>query len=550
MTYNLPVLQVPGPETTFSLPLTYRAGIGVEQEASWVGLGWSMNPGAIVRSVNGYPDDACGELAINSYTDPGSHGWYGGVPGVLDLGWDSETGHHGSASLLGLVSASWSGGKLQSGDIIGIGAKRGQGFTLDGEKFTMGLITIASLGSAAAASAATEGVAMGTKQLAIAAGKEVANAVVSGVMSSALGKAAPTGEGYTGSTTIEHKNWFRTDYWVFVNDTAKQSMFGSLYFYAMGSKTNMTFDGKYSDANAYGPDVYDGPANYPNTSRKGYKFNASRNYNQQGNFIYGVGGDLQQTQYPNSTYKGSAGNPLSIAHDDFMVLGPGITGAIRPQRLDVGSVAYPRQMLENHDKYNLVSWAKYKVPFRYENTASNTYTYTDNTNPATTPVGVDGSHWGSSQLILTDPKLYDSTMASTAAHTEADRLGLSGRRFVQGKHIAWFSNKEINDAYEATPARYPIAEFQANPAGSICYQQLTGYTEIPGSSPDDPATYEPNYQQVCQTYKNAFRKVRPEQGIGAFTITAEDGTTYHYSLPVYHLRQYSKTNESTDPTQG
>lgn len=550
MTYNLPVLQVPGPETTFSLPLTYRAGIGVEQEASWVGLGWSMNPGAIVRSVNGYPDDACGELATNSYTDPGHHGWYGGVPSVLDLGWDSETGHYGSASLLGLVNASWSGGKLQSGDLIGIGATRGQGFTLDPMKFTMGLITVASLGSAAAASAATEGVALGTKQLAIEAGKQATGSLAMGVGVATLGKVAPTGEGYNGSTTIEHKNWFRTDYWVFVNDTAKQSMFGSLYFYAMGSKINTNFNGNYSDANAFGPNVYDGPANYPNSARKGYKFNYSRNYTQQGNFTSDVGGDLQQTQYPNSSYYNSAGLPLNIAHDDFMVLGPGITGAIRPQRLDVGSVAYPRQMLENHDKYSLVPWAKYKVPFRYENTASNTYTYTDNTNPTATPVGIDGSHWGNSQLTLTDPKLYDSTMASTAARTEADRLGLSGRRFAQGKHIAWYSNKEINDAYEATPARYPIAEFQANPAGSLCYQQLVGYTEIPAASPDDQPTYEPNYQQVCQNYKNAFRKARPEQGIGAFAITAEDGTTYHYSLPVYHLRQFSKTNESTDPTKG
>jgi hypothetical protein len=36
MTYNIPILDVPGPERSFSLPLTYRAGIRLEQEASWV----------------------------------------------------------------------------------------------------------------------------------------------------------------------------------------------------------------------------------------------------------------------------------------------------------------------------------------------------------------------------------------------------------------------------------------------------------------------------------------------------------------------------------
>ena len=267
---------MPGPETSFSLPLTYRAGIGVEQEASWVGLGWSMNPGAIVRSVNGYPDDACGELATNSYTDPGNHGWYGGVPGVLNLGWDSETGHYGSASLIGLVSGSWSGGKLQSGDIIGIGATRGQGFNIDAVKFISGISTVASLGTTSAAAFATGGVALGAKQLAIEVGKQAIGSLVAGVGVAALGKTtAPSGGGYNGYTDIEHKNWFRTDYWVFVNDTTKESMFGSLYFSTMGSKINQNFNGSYSDENAYGPNVYDGPGNYPNNSRKGYKFNYS-----------------------------------------------------------------------------------------------------------------------------------------------------------------------------------------------------------------------------------------------------------------------------------
>src|SRR6185369_16176337 len=55
---NFPILEVPGPEGNFSLPLSYHAGIGPEQEASWVGLGWNINAGSIARSINQYPDDA------------------------------------------------------------------------------------------------------------------------------------------------------------------------------------------------------------------------------------------------------------------------------------------------------------------------------------------------------------------------------------------------------------------------------------------------------------------------------------------------------------
>src|ERR1700754_3717050 len=46
-TYSLPLLEVPGPEGGYPLSLAYHAGIQPNEEASWVGLGWSLNPGAI-----------------------------------------------------------------------------------------------------------------------------------------------------------------------------------------------------------------------------------------------------------------------------------------------------------------------------------------------------------------------------------------------------------------------------------------------------------------------------------------------------------------------
>ncbi len=55
--YNIPLLDLDG----YPVNLAYQANIGMEDEASWVGLGWSLNPGAIDRNVRGLPDDFKGD---------------------------------------------------------------------------------------------------------------------------------------------------------------------------------------------------------------------------------------------------------------------------------------------------------------------------------------------------------------------------------------------------------------------------------------------------------------------------------------------------------
>lgn len=51
--YNIPLLDIDG----YPINLAYNAGIGMDQEASWVGLGWNLNPGVINRHMRGVPDD-------------------------------------------------------------------------------------------------------------------------------------------------------------------------------------------------------------------------------------------------------------------------------------------------------------------------------------------------------------------------------------------------------------------------------------------------------------------------------------------------------------
>ncbi|MEO5641917.1 MAG: hypothetical protein ABIQ40_00590 [Bacteroidia bacterium] len=64
--YNIPLMTVPGPNGGYPINMAYHAGIGMEQEASWVGLGWNINAGAINRSMRGIPDDFNGENILKT----------------------------------------------------------------------------------------------------------------------------------------------------------------------------------------------------------------------------------------------------------------------------------------------------------------------------------------------------------------------------------------------------------------------------------------------------------------------------------------------------
>ena len=58
--YSIPLMEI----GSLPLELSYASDSKMEDEASWVGLGWSLNPGAITRQVRGIPDDFNGDKIL------------------------------------------------------------------------------------------------------------------------------------------------------------------------------------------------------------------------------------------------------------------------------------------------------------------------------------------------------------------------------------------------------------------------------------------------------------------------------------------------------
>ncbi len=66
-TYNISLMHIPGPNGGYPLNMSYNAGSSMESQASWVGLGWNFNPGALVRNKQGLPDDFNGATIQRKY---------------------------------------------------------------------------------------------------------------------------------------------------------------------------------------------------------------------------------------------------------------------------------------------------------------------------------------------------------------------------------------------------------------------------------------------------------------------------------------------------
>jgi hypothetical protein len=150
--YNIPLMDVGG----YPVSLHYNSNISMDQEASWVGLGWNINPGAVNRSMRGLPDDFDGTdtitktqsvkdnktVGVNINPNLELFGLPKGLTATLGVfhntynGWGVETGINASIN-----SSIGSKGSLTAG--LGINSNTQSGVTIS-PSFGVGLSNSAS----------------------------------------------------------------------------------------------------------------------------------------------------------------------------------------------------------------------------------------------------------------------------------------------------------------------------------------------------------------------------------------------------------------------
>ena len=103
--HSIPLMNVEG----YPIVINYNSNIGMNQEASWVGLGWDLNIGSISREMRGLPDEFNGDQSIiktvNQNNNTTVEGWKVGTNVAYGFEFEKEkqvnTKLGGAITLLG-----------------------------------------------------------------------------------------------------------------------------------------------------------------------------------------------------------------------------------------------------------------------------------------------------------------------------------------------------------------------------------------------------------------------------------------------------------------
>jgi hypothetical protein len=487
-TYNIPLLEVPGPAGGYPLSLSYHAGIQPNEDASWVGLGWTLNPGAISRTVNGYPDDQLGAVRTRrDYNNGGQRNTFSvgvGVPGAtlnISISNDSNLGLGVGTSLS--IGPSF---KIE-GTGVGIGADFTVGDDGYGNSYK-GLsvgIAIGKAGDGARGLTANLGFSTnfnsvsGSAGIGLdfgankSAGRYTASLVGASISSNGLKPSMSVG-GYDLKQTSSFAGRATTESWGISTPPIPIGPFTL----TLGYNYMRYYSDETSDVNVIGT------LNASNTNGKNpddWSFDSYALLDPDAE------GGVTKNNDPDKSKGGSF-----PAYDSYQVNAQGLGGSIQPYIFDKGTLF--RQNLKKSDNSGYI--IKFlgssvtndfgfnrPVNFRFKNDFSNSLTYESANLRINSTGGI--------------------AVQTTETVTPTEGYNYETTQLAGSKHVEYFTNQQIKDGV-------------AKAKGFIDYKSSA----------------------LRETNKFGFNV---SSQIGGFMITNESGVTYHYSLPVYAYNQYSKS---------
>jgi hypothetical protein len=473
MSYVLPLLNVPSPEGGYPLSLSNHAGIAIDQEASWVGLGWSLNPGAINRGVTGVPDDwKESKISTIVYDAGGSSNSYNAS---ISVGWGGKGGF--SAGLYGSYT----------------------------ENKTFGGSTSYSSDFGAQGSAGPFNASLGTDGVGVGAGPIGINqSFKNGSFGASLSASFGPEEGKSGPTSSLGINW-NSSYGYSASIGSQQFLLSSGID---TPKLNISTEAIQANVQIYAINIGLGYSktrywtfeqNSKNYAGSLYAGHISYMYDND-NFPATIGFDSYNSIYKLAGDDQLLGDNLSnIAYDYYSVSGQGMSGSFKPQIFEPGTLIGTRTSTSSNGY--LTTYRKgvnNSFSKKIDTPTNDIHFYFDN--EPSSYLKVPSTNWTLSSSAtpeqITAPNALIVPGSTNTIIDGNNGYNSATKRKRTGSFIETFTNQEIN----------------TNPASIII--------------PD-------NYSRIGT----------PNEGIGAFKITAIDGKVYHYSIPVYQKEQVSVSSD-------
>ncbi len=517
MAYVLPLLEIDG----FPVTLSYHAGIPMEMEASWTGLGWNINTGSIARGVVGTPDDWLQGSRLNLtylqtrntvYTVDVGYGFPNGAEVGVGLSWGPNKSLSGSVSLsAGPVSASmdtdgnYSIGVSSSGgfkDVFGKVAESSGKNGFGGSLSVSGNVNRAGLSVNASAGGSYEGMSAGMGVS--VSGNGVGGGFSIGASGNATDKTkAGAGGGMSvGSFTAGDFNIASSGFYIplqigvfsFGFGMQKQTItlfkifskyaYGSLYhdnyqLYQLGAANNPLGEGHTVDSQ-------NGFIDYQRRDRYGDMYEQELPQDEI-NFT---------SDYRNSQEKLNFG---FAGYDSYSINASGVSGSLRP--LPGENTVLMGEGYEGDSPRHVDMPGAQKMKVYYHNSKKNGV----NVLKPTKSLVNKTLHFAFDGHITQDVNVQGNiknnltlTNNNNALGDLIDRSGALQGRAKEGSYTEVFTNAQI-DANQAPGLLTPTSLHNASASRSSL-----GY---------DAA------------------------GIGGYKVTTPDGKTYHFAQPVYQYEQ-------------
>ncbi len=503
MSYVLPLLNVPSPEGGYPLALSYHAGIAMDQEASWVGLGWNLNPGAINRNVNGAADDAYNNKIVNFiYSDLGSHS-------AVNIGVGFKYSIFSTGLDYSFVDGKGKGGIVSFGLMLETIVK-GEMYPYVGANFNIGFGSYSNNSSA--------GISYYGFEL-----NKSNNSI--GFSFNSYANAGVNIKHNSNDFSLKGSSNFLRSY------NGKYSIGFSSGSY--NSPNNVVANSKSFNA---GIPIYKGFSLRFGYSKSDYSMFNSQTDNINGSLYlknsYRIYDSSKNENYRNEIMDANnesfifkspldSRNSITIntpfpTYDNYSVNSQGISMNIQPLVLDSKSLV---MRTEKINPYNTNTSANMGFLEKYNTGDQLNYSFMDSNQPITD----NKIHF----YDVNSPTSYiDNSLSAWNFNNIISKI--TDVNNIESQNYQFLDNNNINEGFDINKNRLKKDSY------------VQAYT-------NEQIASNPNLIIESNGLNRSALSNMSPKGIGAFKITTLDGKTYHYSNPVYHYEMISKNFNSNKP---